>query len=185
MTTPPVTPPLNLEGIDIKVGGDIPPETPVAFIGKDEFDALTPEEKGSQRWGYKSPFDKERKARRERKPPKPVPPKPRPGALTKPLAEFYASLGMMILPFDEPCGTAVIANAENCARSLENLARENESARRLIMALVQTSAIGGVVAAHLPLMMAVAAHHVPAFRNNPDVVAPLHSMSRNGTVSSE
>jgi len=182
MTAPP--PPLNYDDIDVKIGGgDIPPSTPdmdIGYIDKEGFDALTPEQQRSKRWTYRS--DKPRKPPRDKKP---LPPKPRPGQLTKPLSEFYGAIGLMIVPFDEPCGTAIIANAENCARALENLARENEAARRVIMALIQTSALGGVIAAHIPLAMAVAAHHVPALRNNPDVVTPLHAMSTNGTVTDE
>jgi hypothetical protein len=96
---------------------------------------------------------------------KPPPAKPRTGSLVKPFTDFYTSIGAFIVPFDQPCGMAVVNNAEPCARALENLARENPAVRRALLALVETSVWGQVIAAHLPIMLAIATHHVPAVRN--------------------
>lgn len=98
------------------------------------------------------------------KPPKVVPPKPRPGSLKKPLQDMYATIGMTVTMFDPVCGQAIIANAEACATALENMARENEAVRRVIMSLVQTSIWGQLIAAHMPILVAIAMHHVPALR---------------------
>lgn len=107
------------------------------------------------------------RAKRERKPkpPKIIPPKPRPGSLKKPLQDMYGTIGMTVAMFDPVCGQAILANAEACAIALENMARENEAVRRVIMSLVQTSIWGQLIAAHMPILLAIAMHHVPAVRN--------------------
>jgi hypothetical protein len=89
--------------------------------------------------------------------------KPRKGSLVKPLTKTYASVGMLLLPFDEVCGQTLINSAEQCAIALDDLAQTNDTIARVLVALVETSAWGAVIAAHLPLLMVVASHHVPAF----------------------
>jgi hypothetical protein len=93
-------------------------------------------------------------------------PRPRKGAFVAPLTEIYALTGTMMMPFDQSCGTAVMMNAEACAKSLDNLAYQNDAVRRVLTALVQTSTWGAVIAAHAPIIMAVAMHHVPAVRDS-------------------
>jgi hypothetical protein len=92
---------------------------------------------------------------------RPIPPKPREGTLVKPLTELYVTAGMTIAPFDPACSMAIISNAEECARRLEMLARENESVRRAILAITATSAWGGVMVAHLPIIAMIMTHHGP------------------------
>lgn len=90
-----------------------------------------------------------------------IPPKPREGQLVKPLTELYVSIGAVLAPVDPVCSVAFMTNAEECAKRLETLARENEAVRRAILALTQTSAWGGVLIAHLPILMVVLMHHGP------------------------
>lgn len=101
------------------------------------------------------------------KPRKPTPPMPRRG-LKKPLTDIYTTLGTLMFPFDNVCGNAVIESAEQCAESLETLARENEAVRRVLIMLCETSAWGMVITAHLPILMAVTAHHMPQFKGIPE-----------------
>lgn len=103
-----------------------------------------------------------------------VVPKARPGHFVKPLNELYTSVGMMMLPFDPMCGTAVVKNAESCAKSMDRLAQENDAVRRALNAILTTGAWGGVIAAHLPILAMVMAHHGP--EKSREVVAPLASM---------
>lgn len=93
--------------------------------------------------------------------PKAIPPKPRPGALARPLTEMYVALGMSVMVFDQPCGTAIVNSGPRCADALENLARENPAVRRALLALVETSVWGQVIVAHAPIMAAIAVHHIP------------------------
>lgn len=109
-----------------------------------------------------------RKTREKKaKTPKPTPPKPRTGQLKKPLMEMYGSIGMAVSMFDPQCGFAVMQNAEKCAEAMEGLARENEAVRRVVMNMIQTSVWGQVIAAHSPIIFAIAAHHVPKIANSP------------------
>lgn len=102
---------------------------------------------------------------------KPPPPKPRPGTLVKPLTDFYTSIGMLMVPFDPFCGGAVVKSAPKCAEAMENLARENPAVRRAILSVIETSVWGQVIVAHSPIIMAVAAHHVPKVRNGMEKIA--------------
>ena len=90
-----------------------------------------------------------------------VPPKPRSGSLVKPLTRLYTSVGVTLMPFDPVCATAILNNAEECAKALEALAQENEAVRRAILALTATSAWGGLLIAHLPIILMVVVHHAP------------------------
>lgn len=116
-----------------------------------------------------------KKAAAKRAPKEPVVvPKARPGHFVKPLNELYTSVGMMLLPFDPMCGTAVVKNADSCAKSMDRLAQENDAVRRALNAILTTGAWGGVIAAHLPILAMVMAHHGP--EKSREVVAPLASM---------
>jgi hypothetical protein len=125
--------------------------------------------------------DAEPSGKRAARPAKPSAPKPREGSLVKPLRDLYTSIGVMIAPFDPVCSVAIIENAEDCAKSLEALARENEAVRRAILALTQTSAWGGVLIAHMPLLLMVAMHHGP--RSVSERVAPLAMMTNPSAMA--
>lgn len=96
-----------------------------------------------------------------KEPKRPVPPMPRPGSIAKPLTEMYGTLGLVVFGFDQACGTSILLNAGDAAKSLEELARVNPRARRVILALTQTGAVSQVIAAHLPILTVVAVHHGP------------------------
>jgi len=99
----------------------------------------------------------------------PVPDKPetpskvtyRPGILVKPLTSFYETIGGMILLVDVVCGQAVIESAEGAAKSLDELARVNPKVRQALLRLISGSVLTQVVVAHLPIIMAIVAHHFP------------------------
>lgn len=94
--------------------------------------------------------------------------------LTKALTELYGSIALMILPFDPTCGNVLLTNAEPCAKSLAVAAQSNASLMRLLIALTQTSAWGGIMIAHLPLILVVTYHHSPSERVR-EMVAPMAS----------
>jgi hypothetical protein len=81
--------------------------------------------------------------------------------LGKSLKETYETIGGMVLLFDAPCGTAVIENAENMARSLDVLAQNNPKVKEALLKLTEASGWGQVIVAHAPVMLAVYAHHGP------------------------
>jgi hypothetical protein len=94
------------------------------------------------------------------------------GGLAAPLKDMYILVGAMLSPVDPVCGGAIIQQAPDCAKALENLAKQNPEVRRVLVALVSTSAYGAVVTAHIPIILAVASHHLPAMRPKSGPVMP-------------
>jgi hypothetical protein len=89
--------------------------------------------------------------------------KPSPPRLTnatkKTLEELYAGIGGMLLPFDEVCGQVIIDAAPHCAETVYLAAQQNDALRRFVISMTQTSIYGALLIAHMPILMAVAAHH--------------------------
>lgn len=102
----------------------------------------------------------------------------RPGILVKPLAELYGSVGTLVLPFNQPVGTAFIQNAQACAEALDNAARQDPRIRRVLMSLIATSIWGQLIAAHMPILMALAVTMVPQVR---DSVATINRAASDPT----
>lgn len=90
---------------------------------------------------------------------------PRAGTIKRGITDIYITLGALAVPFDPVCGQAIIEAAENAGEALEELAKADPRVRRALLALLQTSAWGGVIAAHAPIIMAVASHHFVNKRN--------------------
>lgn len=128
----------------------------------------------------------ESKKRNSKRPPKPraarkpVPPAPR-GGLRKPLEDMYTGMGMMMMPFDPSCGKVIIEAAPRCAETLDELAKTNPAVRRILISLVTTSALGAVIMAHAPILMAIAMHHIPQLREKQEkMVGEFAEMMANG-----
>lgn len=117
---------------------------------------------------------------RQPRPRKVAPPAPR-GGLRKPLEDMYTGLGMMFMPFDPSCGKVIIEAAPRCAETLDELAKTNPAVRRILISLVTTSALGAVIMAHAPILMAIAMHHIPALREKQEkMVGEFAEMLANG-----
>jgi hypothetical protein len=157
------------DDLDVDLWPTAPDTIPDDLLeGTESQDEITPSGEGDD--AAPSPsgpswHDKIRGRRSEPRPAKKIPPKPRAGVLVKPFTDMYTTVGTMLLPFDQPCGTVIINSAEDCARSLDSLARENPKVRRALMAMVETSVWGQVIAAHLPIITAIAMHHVGPVKN--------------------
>ncbi len=82
------------------------------------------------------------------------------GAVQKGFEELYVLAGTMLMIKDPHCGMAVIQSAPDVAKSLEELAKTNPSVRRVLMGFIVTNAWGQVAAAHMPIIMALFAHHI-------------------------
>jgi hypothetical protein len=124
----------------------------------------------------------ERKALRKNKP---MPKAPQ-GGLRRPLEDMYTGLGMMLMPFDPSCGKVIIDAAPRCAETLDELAKTNPAVRRILISLVTTSALGAVIMAHAPILMAIAMHHVPALRDRQEkMVGEFAEMMANGFTMGE
>lgn len=101
---------------------------------------------------------------------KPMPAMPR-GGLRASLENFYTGIAISVMPFDAHCGGMILDNAANCAKAMDELAKTNPAVRRVLLKMIATSAIGAVVTAHAPIVMAVAMHHVPALRERQEKMA--------------
>lgn len=84
------------------------------------------------------------------------------GQFVEPLVKLYAGAGTAVMMFDPVCGQAVLMSAQKCAETVDELAYQNESVRKAVWGLTQTSIMGAVFVAHLPIIMAIVMHHVPA-----------------------
>lgn len=99
------------------------------------------------------------RAKKEASGPTALPKVGRNTALKSSLEKMYGTIAVGIAPFDMVCATEVAKNASVCADAWDNLARENESVRRILEKLVAGSAWGGVLMAHTPIIFAIAMHH--------------------------
>lgn len=86
---------------------------------------------------------------------------PKAGKYYTRLQGLYGTIGLGLYMFDPVCGGAVLASADETARSVDRLARENPSIRRVVEAMLTGSAYGQLLAAHLPILKAIADHHMP------------------------
>lgn len=103
------------------------------------------------------------------------------GGLRGPLEQLYTGIGMSVMPFDPSCGRIIIENAGKCAEALDELAKTNTAVRNILISLCTTSAVGAVVMAHAPIVMAIAMHHVPALKNRQEkMVGEFAEMMANG-----
>lgn len=74
------------------------------------------------------------------------------------LEDLYSGIGAMIMPFDPVMGQTIIDNARQCAKSVYDLAQQNDAVRRFVISLTTTSAVGALIMAHLPILLAVVRH---------------------------
>lgn len=104
-----------------------------------------------------------RKNKSDGKKMKPIPPMPK-GGIAGPIAALYKRAGKFIQPFDPGCGTALIMGADDCGKAWEEVCKRNPQMRRYVLAMLATGANMELLVAHLPIIAAVAIHHVPAVR---------------------
>lgn len=71
------------------------------------------------------------------------------------LVNWYVRLGKMLRPFHAKLGNAMLDQAEDCALAWFELADNNDTVRRYVLAFIEGGAWGKVIAAHTPLFMAV------------------------------
>jgi len=87
--------------------------------------------------------------------PRPTIRRTKPGELTQPITQFYVLLGLGIAPFAPFTSATIGNNAEQCAQAWDKLAQENDAVRRVLLAMIETGAWAGLVAAHTPIAIAV------------------------------
>jgi hypothetical protein len=85
----------------------------------------------------------------------------KPGRYYGKLQEFYGFIGMLVFPFDQVCGAAVLQNAEKTARSLDRLAGEYKAVARIVERMTSTTAVGLFLGAHAEIAYTILQHHAP------------------------
>ena len=152
---------------------DVPPIVP-------EF--TTPDVKAGRKrrwWESKPKAERSRGSKRERAE-RPMPTMPR-GGLKPQLENFYMGMGLAAMPFDPHCAKLIMENAGSCAEAMDEWAKTNPAIRRALIQLVTVSAAGKVIMAHMPILMGIAMHHVPALRERQEkVFAEFAEMMANG-----
>jgi len=87
------------------------------------------------------------------------------GQYVKPLTELYVMASMATMMINPAVSTSIALNAENCAKAMDELAWENDSVNRVLHALVETTVVGKVIMAHLPILLVIATQ-TRAFEGN-------------------
>lgn len=98
----------------------------------------------------------------------------------KRIEDLYGGIGFCVGMFDPYCANAILANAKTMAESMEQLALENPEIKKWLERLMMTSAWSGVLVAHMPIIMAIASHHVPVFRDRMMQMAMNSEAATNG-----
>lgn len=108
---------------------------------------------------------------------KPPPEKKKPAArprgkpsLKQPLTDIYGTLGAGVFILNQADGIAILSNAEKMAESLDNWGKVNPAVYKVLERLCSTGALGAVIAAHAPVVMAIL--------NNHDVIPTI--LGKNG-----
>lgn len=99
--------------------------------------------------------------RRDDRKKKPLPPKRR-GQWVEPVTQLYTGIGFVLMPIDPVCANGFITVAPQVAEQWDELAYQNDAVRRFLYNLTTTSVTTKLILAHMPLIAAIALHHVPA-----------------------
>lgn len=150
----------DVDGIEFDIS-TVPVPDHLASGEEETFDPINnattvPEEPKRKRilGGPKINGSKDAAPRNERKikEPKPLPKIPA-GGFAPGVEKMYAGIAMAVMPFDPQSAMVIVEIAPQCARAWDDLARQNHAVRRMLVSMMQTTAVGSLIAAHLPLFM--------------------------------
>lgn len=79
--------------------------------------------------------------------------------LTKPLTDFFTSIGGMVAVVNKADGIAIITGAEDLAKALNNVAKDNAVVYRNLERMLTGSAWGSVFVAAGAIALPIAANH--------------------------
>lgn len=91
-------------------------------------------------------------------------PRRRQTKISKELESMYAAIGASIYMFNPRIGATIAQQAKPCAESLDELARTNPAIRKALERMLVTTAWSATIAAHMPIIVAVATEYVPHVR---------------------
>lgn len=90
------------------------------------------------------------------------------------LIQFYVGVGMTAKMFNSRAADAIVEQAESCANAWMELAKKNDAVRKALLAMMEGGAWGGVIFAHLPIVMAFLPEGAMAR------ILPFPTVSENG-----
>lgn len=71
------------------------------------------------------------------------------------IAGLYVAAAMGTMPFKPEVAQALATAADDCADAWYDLAKENDSVRRILLLIIEGGAWGKVFAAHVPILLAL------------------------------
>jgi hypothetical protein len=83
---------------------------------------------------------------------KPLPPIP-PGGFAPAVEKMYGTIALAVMPLDMELAAAIMQVAPDAAAAWDELARRNHAVRRILVAMMQTTAAGALFAAHMPIIL--------------------------------
>jgi hypothetical protein len=104
-------------------------------------------------------------------PPKPstrprAEPASKPGEFVEPITDFYVLIGLAVAGYDDArgnrdhqCGMIIAETAPKVAEKWDELAQKNPAVRRALRNMLQVSAVGALIGAHVPIVIAISAAH--------------------------
>jgi hypothetical protein len=98
------------------------------------------------------------------------------------IESIYITLGFGVMLVNQPAAQTIAEQATPCADAWVNLARENDSVRRVLLFVIEGGAWGAVFVAHLPIIFALLPED---FRNTYRFLVPRipDSPEGNGPVA--
>lgn len=91
------------------------------------------------------------------------------GQYIKSLTEMYTMASLAVMMINQEVSKSIALNAEQCAIAMDELAYENDSVNRVLHSLVETTVVGKVFMAHLPILLVIATQ-TPAMKNSPTLI---------------
>jgi hypothetical protein len=76
--------------------------------------------------------------------------------LRQQLEDFYGGTGMMLSVWSPYVGGVVLESSPHCAQVVEQACQQNPAVRAVVERVLQTSVLGQVIGAHMPIVLAVA-----------------------------
>jgi hypothetical protein len=97
----------------------------------------------------------------------------KPGIFVKPITEAYMMGAAVLMPFPrvQPIATAVMQNAENCAKAWDNAAKVDKRLRKRLMQMMQAGTFLPLWIAHMPILTVAGVVLFPG-RKPPEVELP-------------
>lgn len=76
------------------------------------------------------------------------------------LRALYATAGVALMPFNAGAAVALTSGADECVDTWDELAKQNDSVRRALLAMIEGGAWSRVFMAHVPIVLAFLPGHV-------------------------